>query len=671
METYLIIAEKPKAAEKIAYALGFKRISSRGAVPYWVGQLYGSKAYLVPAAGHLFTLKARGTGYPIFHCEWVPRYEADRGASYTKKFLTLIARFSKTSTSFINACDYDIEGSVIGYLIIKFLGDERKAFRVKFSSLTTEELRSAFGKLSPLDTDMVEAGLCRHELDWLWGINVSRALMDVFRALTGKRYVLSAGRVQSPTLMQALKRQNERETFVPEIYFTIDVMVKIGGQRLKLVNDFPSPLRKVEAARIAREIRKNPEGYIADVTKRIQILRSPPPFNLPDLQTEASRILGLSPSQTLKIAEALYLNSLISYPRTNSQKLPASLNNRKIIEGLSKVNVYREYSEELLRREALRPVSGKKIDPAHPAIYPTGYHPAKKLRRLEWRVYDLIVRRYLATFGPPAKIASITYRLRIGNYNFLLRGATMVNGGWSKVYRFLNMREKVLPDLKVGDVIPVVSVRVVRKFGNPPPPYTKLTLLRWMESVNIGTEATRADILEVLFRRGYLRQKSKGVEVTKLGTEVASLLGRFFSDIVSVDLTRSFEEKLALVKAGRMSRGEVVKQAVEYLRPKLLEIKELIKKHRDRGMTGLHEALGRGVEGRRCVLCGRLAEGYTEAGTPLCRLHFEAYRNIQSKYDLWRERSEISFCDYLKTLVNLSKAGKFVKDVATYLLSEC
>ncbi|MCD6323610.1 MAG: DNA topoisomerase I [Desulfurococcales archaeon] len=670
-DVYLIIAEKPKAAAKIAYALRFKKAGGKSGVPFWIGRLNGAKAYIAPAAGHLYSLKPRSPGYPVFEYEWAPRYEVERGAAYTRKFLTLISKLSKSATAYINACDYDIEGSVIGYLIIRFLGDEKRAYRVKFSSLTPEDLSAAFKKVSPLDTGMIEAGLCRHELDWIWGINVSRALMEIFKAVTGKRYVLSAGRVQSPTLMEALKRQNERSTFVPEIYFTLDVWVEVNGKKFKLTNEFAPPLTREDSIRIAKYLRRAGEAQVVSVKEEPKSLRPPPPFNLPDLQTEASRVLGLSPSQTLRIAEGLYLNSLISYPRTNSQRLPPSLNNRKIVEGLSRINVYQGYCRKILSMAELRPASGKKVDPAHPAIYPTGYTPNRKLSRREWRLYDLIVRRYLAAFGPAAKMSYTTYELRVGDYRFSLKGGFIVNPGWTEVYRFINLRQKEVPRLREGERISIASVKVVRKYSVPPPKYTKVTLLKWMESVDIGTEATRADILEVLFKRGYLKQGSNGVEVTELGSEVASLLGRFFNEIVSVNLTRSFEEKLEMVKAGKMARKEVVKEAVEYLRPRLEEVKDLIKKYRSEEATYLHEVLGRGIKGRKCAICGRLAEGSTDDGVPLCGLHLRAYRNVISRYSLWKERSGVGFCKYLRSIIKSSKTGKLAKEIASYLMREC
>jgi DNA topoisomerase-1 len=662
----LIIAEKPKAALRIAQALGFKVSHVLFGVPYWIGAYQGRKALVVPAAGHLFTLKAEEGGYPVFEYSWAPRHEVERNSGYLKKFFMIFQRLSANAELYINACDFDIEGSVIGYMIIKAFGDEKKAKRVKFSSLTHEELRTAFNNLHDLDKEMIEAGLCRHELDWLWGINVSRALMDIYRTLTGKRYILSAGRVQSPTLMEVIKRQVDRDVFVPIVSFDVEVRVNIAGKVYKLTNKFPSPTSKTRAHEIAKKLRESRRLKLMKVEVSKRTIPPPPPFNLPDLQLEASRVAGISPSETLKIAESLYLNSLISYPRTNSQKLPKDLDNRTIVVSLSKINVYKNYCEKLLRKPKLVPRNGRKEDPAHPAIYPTGYTPRKKLSKKEWVIYDLIVRRYLSTFSDPAEILNLKYTLVAEEYAFALSGQKIESKGWLDIYRFVHIKEQEVPFLQEGQILDIAGIKVVKKYTKPPPRYTRATLLKWMESVNIGTEATRADILEVLFKRGYLKSVGNGIEVSTLGMEVAAILENYFSELISVELTRAFEEKMEAVRLGRKSRSDVVSEAVSILNPRLLRIKNLIKEHKRTGGKLLDQAVGRGVEGRSCVICGRLLHEVVD-GIPLCKHHAKAYTSLRTAYSIWKERSGIDFNEYLNVIAKNRNTGKYVKEVVNYL----
>ncbi len=661
----LVIAEKPRAASKIATALGLRRKATLSGVPFWYGYFQGRYYVVAPSAGHLFSLKPEGRGYPVFEYRWVPRWEAEKGSSFLKKFYSALSRLFRNARDYVNACDYDIEGSVIGYLIIKHFGNVTHAKRAKFSSLTREELLTAFKNLSSLDVDMVEAGLCRHELDWLWGINVSRALMDFYKAISGKFLILSAGRVQTPTLVEVLNRYMERETFVPDISFNISVTVKINGKKYKLENLFPSPVTKAKAKEIALRVKNAEYLKVQKIEKTARKLNPPPPFNLPDLQMEASRVFGISPAETLRIAENLYLESLISYPRTNSQKLPPTLDNRRIIRSLSRLRGMSTFCDEILAKGKLRPVQGKKEDPAHPAIYPTGYLPRKKLRTKEWNIYEMIVRRYLAAFYDAAEVASVRYVLSaesLGSMSFALTGQRIVRPGWLSVYKYVNVKEFSIPELKEGDRVEVERVSVVRTYSKPPRLYTKASLLKWMESVGIGTEATRAEIIETLFQRGYLKSTSAGIVVTELGIKTAFMLLKLFKELTEVNLTRNFEEKIERVRKGEVSRQKVVDDAKEFLKPRLLKVKEIIASND----TGELRKLAEEGHDVKCAVCGRYGR-YVVGGFSLCELHWRAYKNIVTKYRVWRERANLSFDEYIASLRKLSSVGRFCKDVIKLL----
>ncbi len=661
----LVIAEKPRAASKIATALGLKKKASLSGIPFWYGYFQGRYYVVASSAGHLFSLKSEGRGYPVFEYRWVPRWEAEKGTLFLKKFYSVLSRLFRGARDYVNACDYDIEGSVIGYLIIKHFGNTTYAKRAKFSSLTKEELLSAFKNLSSLDIDMVEAGLCRHELDWLWGINVSRALMDFYKAISGKFLTLSAGRVQTPTLVEVLNRYIEREAFVPDVSFNISVTVRINDKKYKLENLFPSPVTKAKAKELALKIKNVKCLKVQKVERSIRRLNPPPPFNLPDLQMEASRNFGISPAETLRIAENLYLESLISYPRTNSQKLPPTLDNRRIIRSLSKLRGMSAFCEKILAKDKLRPAQGKRKDPAHPAIYPTGYLPRKKLRIKEWNIYEMIVRRYLAAFYDVAEVASIRYVFSaesLGNIAFALAGQRIVRPEWLSVYKYVNIKEFSVPKLEEGDCVEVERVSVVRKYSRPPRLYTKASLLRWMESVGIGTEATRAEIIETLFQRGYLKATSAGIVVTELGIRAAFMLLKLFKELTEVNLTRNFEEKIERVRRGEVSRQKVVDDAKEFLKPKLLKVKEMIASNNIGELRKLAEE-GHDI---KCVVCGRYGR-YIVGGLSLCELHWRAYRNIMTKYKVWRERADLSFDGYIASLERLASVGRFCKDVIKLL----
>jgi len=660
----LVLAEKPKAAAKIANALGISEKRYEYRVPYWVGRV-GSKLVVVTAtAGHLFTLSTEVGGYPVFSYKWVPRWLEDRDAKHLVNYFKILKKLFKYASEYVNACDYDVEGSVIGYLIISHFGDLRRAKRMKFSSLTTEELRKAFNDLRPLDWEMIEAGLCRHELDWMWGINVSRALSDIFKVIYGRRLILSAGRVQSPTLVEVFNNHVARETFVPDIFFTVSVKVGVQGKYYTLENLF-KPLDRLDAAKaLAHEIRKNSYLEVSDAVTSTESVSPPPPFNLPDLQFEASRIYGYSPAKVLSIAEGLYLDSLISYPRTNSQKLPKDLNNRAIISSIARISKYHELAAELLKKTYLRPVEGEKEDPAHPAIYPTGYPPPENIKLDSLRIYDLIVRRYLASFADELRIKRVKYYFTYNAYRFLLSGAYVLNRGWLNYYPFYATPHVQLPQLNVGDRVEVVDVKVIHVYTKPVPKYSKTSLLKWMESVGIGTEATRAEIIETLFKRGYLMSSSKYVKVSELGLQVVRVLQRFFSDLTSVELTRKFEELMREIVLGKAVRASVISEAKEVLQSKLANFKEVV---RGCSKDDLLRMVGLGYSNMKCSICGGYG-GYYIDGMRLCELHYKALMNVKNMYEVWRSKLGIKWNDYLVALNKLKSVGSYCRDVIDVML---
>ncbi len=662
----VIIAEKPKAGRKIAEALGYGRVRECRAwgIPFWLLWIDSTLYVVAPAAGHLFGLTTDEHGFPVFSYYWAPLWQVEESAKYTRKFYELLRVILRGARLAINACDYDIEGSVIGYMIIRAFFDVKRAKRMKFSALTPYDIRRAFQRLEPLDWEMIEAGLARHELDWVWGINVSRALMEAVRRVTGRRVTLSAGRVQSPTLMEAVRRDRERNLHLPLPRFAVEAVLLVDGKRVKArlaVLDMRS-----EAETLASRLRRRGYLEVLSVQKKLVRLPPPPPFNLGDLQAEAARIYGYSPMKTQDIAEKLYLEALISYPRTNSQKIPPTVNVRSILEGLRRIPDYSRMASRLLAQvPAPRPRQGSKDDPAHPAIHPTGEVP-RGLSRDEVRIYDLIVRRFLASMMPSATVATVTVIAGAPELNVrvTLTGVTIVEKGWLEAYPFAAPSERRLPVLRKGDRLHITSLVLRVEYTKPPEPYTKASLVKWMEGVGIGTESTRARIVELLFERGYLRQRKggRGVEVTDLGYAVAELLASYFPELTSVKLTHYFEEMLEAIRMGRVSRERVLSEAKSYLTKLLTRFRESFI---DEAGVVLATSLGLVKPREACRICGRTAY---RAG--MCRFHYEAYERVRKGYGEWARRlGGIGFREYLRRLASRREAGKWVKEVASYLLT--
>ncbi|MGC8975351.1 MAG: DNA topoisomerase, partial [Thermoprotei archaeon] len=479
--------------------------------------------------------------------------------------------------------------------------------------------------------------------------------------------VLSAGRVQTPTLIEVLKKHVERESFVPEIRFSVSMKLRIGEEELSVRSDFGKDLSEEEANKLRLAIKRAGKARVVDVKSRTDVLKPPPPFNLPDLQYEAYRIAKISPAETLNIAESLYLDQLISYPRTNSQKLPKTLNHRKILRNLSSLESFGGYVSELLKKPLLTPVEGSRDDPAHPAIYPTGYLPKETLRNRELVIYDLIVRRYLASLSDEALLKTSTYVLKILDLELVITSQELIREGWLKIYNYKKVGTHKKFSLRVGDEIPILDVIVVKIFSKPPPAYTKSSLLEWMEKSGIGTEATRAEIIETLFKRGYLTQRASGIDITELGSVVSTIAANLFSELSSVQLTREVEEKLNMIITGGLSRDDVVREVVSVLRPRLINVKKLIESS---GATReLRRLAGLNDGNSSCVLCQRLAESSYD-GLRLCKFHGRAYERLIEAYKMWGKKTRISFYEFLDKVSTLKFSGKYVKEVAKLLLTE-
>ncbi|MEM2978697.1 MAG: DNA topoisomerase I [Candidatus Hadarchaeales archaeon] len=575
----LILCEKPDAASKIASALGGGKVrrGEKKGVPYYELELDGREAVVVPSLGHLFTLKNTRPlrDYPVFDVEWVPSYLVDKRAARTKAFLEAIRELAQGSSEYVVATDFDVEGSVIGWTVLKFLcGEEavKRARRMKFSTLTAGELREAYRNLLPrLDFEQVDAGIARHVLDWYWGMNVSKALSSSVQRVTGSFAKLSAGRVQTPTLKILAEREEEIGRFVPRPFWSLKLVVEAEGKELVAEHEVEKFWEEGEAQRAKEACGE--EAVVKGVEVR-QYRRLPPiPFDLGTLQAEAYRCFGYTPLRTQQLAQDLYLAGLISYPRTSSQKLPPTIGYRGVLKRLGEVGEYRKAVNSLLAKGELKPREGEKTDPAHPSIYPTGEKP-EELTGPQRNLFDLIVRRFLAVFGDPVVMEGTRVELVCGDQGFHLSGRRVVERGWLDLYgRYAEAEEVPLPPLEEGQKLRVKEVRLERGETQPPPRYNPASIVREMAERGLGTKATRAAILQNLYERGYIY--GERITVTELGMGVVEALREHCPEIVSEELTASFEREMDAIQEGRVRKEEVVERA-------RIKLEEILRKFRER-----------------------------------------------------------------------------------------
>ena len=413
-KTELIVTEKPAAAAKIAQALGKAEKRNIGGVAYYEISFSRKKILVGCAVGHLFSLtqKEKTSGWPVFDIEWVPNFRVKK-QDWSKKYYDALKRLSEQADSFIVACDYDIEGELIGWNVIRFICKQKNAKRMKFSTLTSLELKKAYDNLlEDIDFGQAYAGETRHFLDWLYGINLSRALMEAVKK-TGNFKILSVGRVQGPALRLVVEKERAIRKFKPKPYWQVYLLVRNSHQvEVKFPKDIT---KKSELAKFKLLVGKTGE---AATKKTEQKIPPPTPFDLTTLQTEAYKFYSITPSRTLQIAQQLYLAGVISYPRTSSQKLPPSIAYKEILRKLSKHTELVKY----VKRE--KPVEGKKSDPAHPSIYPTG--EIKELSAEEKKVYNLIVQRFISCFCEDAIIENKKIEVTLNSLKFITRGL-MIN----------------------------------------------------------------------------------------------------------------------------------------------------------------------------------------------------------------------------------------------------
>jgi DNA topoisomerase-1 len=607
----LLLCEKPSVAQHIASALDEngkpqRRLISR--VPYYVAQRDSRRLVIVPALGHLYTVApkiADRNVYPVFEFEWVPRYEAERNAGETRAWIEVISKLSQEAEEFVLATDYDIEGATLGYTILKYAcgGKDQNAKRMKFSTLTTNELRKSYAEIiSRIEFPTIEAGVCRHFLDALYGINLSRAMTVAAKKWSGRYATLSTGRVQGPTLKFLVDREKRINSFVPTPFWSIKASVEIDGSVFEVEYEKDMTDTRDEAEAVVNDC-IGKKGKIADVEVKKLQQKPPVPFDFSGLQAEAYGLFRYTPRRTGDIAQRLYLEALISYPRTSSQKLPPAINSRAILESLSHKPRYTKLAEHLLSQEKLVPNEGKKQDQAHPAIYPTGNLPEKSLGGPERRLWDLIVGRFMATFGKPALKQGVKVSIEMNGHLFFLRGRQVLREGWMVFYKpYLRTDEVLLPRLEKGQEIGFKDIAVKDRFTKPPARYNPVSLLKKMENEGIGTKATRAGIIETLYSRGYV--SGERASVSELGFDVTNVLERYCPEVISVSFTRELEENMEEIQSGNEKMDNVIDKAISRLKPVLSDLKN----NQDMVGQDLSEALRKARMHQRivgdCPECG-------------------------------------------------------------------
>ena len=562
----LIISEKANAAKKIAQFLseGAVKDGKHRSVPHHTFTWKGEECVSVGLKGHVLNPE-----YPEKYSNWQKvepseLIDAEILQNVSEKGVAEAVRsLAKKADTVVIATDFDREGELIGVEALSLAFEANPKLmdhveRSRFSALTPVEVNRAFDNLVDVSRELADAGEARQDIDLIWGATLTRW---VSRAT--KRYgsaFLSVGRVQSPTLALIAERERERRAFVAESYWELEVNLR-NGEPFTVRHQTERFKDEAKARSAFENIAET--ATVTGVEQKSATRRPPTPFNTTGFLTAAAS-LGISPSRAARIAEDLYTDGYISYPRTDNTVYPRSLDLREVLGYLKRVEGAGRHAERLLARETLSPTRGKKETTDHPPIYPTGYASKKSMRDDRWKIYQLVVRRFLATLSEPAKTLRTTLRFDSGGEPLVTGGTVVTEEGWLGVYPYSRRADEELPNLGEGDVLQVIGKEILSKETQPPGRYGAGRLINVMEDLGLGTKATRPNIIQNLYDRGYVHDDP--LVPTEKGMAVAQALEDFASEIASHEMTADLERSMDAISEGKTSKENVVDESRDVLR---------------------------------------------------------------------------------------------------------
>jgi len=562
----LIVAEKFNTALRIAVVLSdgrMKRSRIEGTNVFEFERPEGPTA-VVGLRGHIVELD-----YPKDLSEWtltgLPRlletapFKRVTEPGIVAALQSIVRRFERV----IIATDFDREGELIGLECLEILRETNphlEVRRARYSALTRDEIEQSFTHLQELDHALAEAGEARQEIDLVWG-----ALLTRYLSLTAGqrgRSFLSAGRVQTPTLALLVERDQAIKEFVPQPFWEIVATAAKGGEEFRLHHAHGIWEKKDDALRIFHRIENAHEAVVREFREEETRRRPPVPFSTTLFVAEATR-LGIGAAYAMRIAEDLYTQGLISYPRTDNTVYPRGLGLRSLVEKFGE-GPFGEAARYVLEQPSFRPTRGRTETTDHPPIYPTSAADPAKLRPEHAKIYELVVRRFLATLAPDAVGQSRSATLEIRGERFEGKGQRVLEPGWYRVYPYSHPDESVLPPLVVGETVRVSNVELVEDQTKPPRRYTQGSLIQEMERLGLGTKSTRHDVLQKLFDRHYVNQRQ--LEPTSTGIAVTEALRAHAPVITRPEMTHRLEEDMELVAESKKPKADVIEESREMLR---------------------------------------------------------------------------------------------------------
>lgn len=596
MGKILVLAEKPSVGRDIARVLGCKNEKN--------GYIEGSKYIVTWALGHLVTLADPETydkKYKSWEMNDLPILPKELKTVVIKKtskqFNTVKAQLNRNDVDeVVIATDAGREGELVARWIIEKAHIKKPIKRLWISSSTDKAIKEGFTKLRDGRdyNNLYYSAIARAEADWIVGINATRALTTKYNAS------LSCGRVQTPTLAIISKREDEIRNFKPKDYYTLDVLTEKGGSYLKLSwhdrNNSTSTFNKDKIEKIKKKV-NNKDLKIVDVKKSNKKKYSPALYDLTELQRDANKIFGYSAKETLSIMQKLYEHhKVLTYPRTDSRYLTDDIVDT-LKDRIKAVNTS-EYSKVCMKllKTKIKPnksfVDNSKVSDHH-AIIPTEERVfLGDLSDKERKIYDLVVKRFLSVLCPPFEYEQTTIKGVCEGETFTANGNKINKLGWRENYTVEDDETYGgIIDINVGEVLNIESVKIESKKTNPPSYLNEATLLTEMEKNNLGTVATRADIIEKLFNSFFVEMKNKEIHITSKGRQLLDLAP---ADLKSPELTAKWEKTLTDISKGKSKKNDFINQMKNYSKTIVKEIKNSENKFK-------HDNLTR----NKCPNCGK------------------------------------------------------------------
>lgn len=576
----IVLAEKPSVGRELAKILHCNQKGN--------GCFIGPKHIVTWALGHLVTLadpEAYDDRYKTWNLEDLPMLPAAMELvviKETAKQFGIVKNLMRQPDvdDVIIATDAGREGELVARWILKKAGWRKPIKRLWISSQTDRAIQEGFRSLKPgKDYEHLYASAeCRAEADWLVGLNVTRALTCKHNAQ------LSAGRVQTPTLALVVERENEIKKFVPKDYWTVQASTNGFSFRWQDKNSGQTRIfNKIEAETLAAKV-AGQTAEVVDIKKEAKKELPPLAYDLTELQRDANRKYDFSAKKTSSIMQQLYENhKLVSYPRTDSRYISEDIVST-LPERLRSIAVgpYAQLAHNILKNKTIptkRFVDNAKVTDHHAIIPTEQFVNLAKLSPDERKIYDLIVKRFIAVLSPPFEYEQTTIKAAIYGETFSAKGKIVKSLGWRRVYEGSGSldedsdgddkeQEQTLPQLHKGDSLKILSAKAEAGQTKPPARYTEATLLSAMEypgkyienqklreemgnAIGLGTPATRADIIEKLFNSFYMERRGKEILPTSKGIQLISLVP---PELKSPELTAKWEQQLSEISKGRVNK---------------------------------------------------------------------------------------------------------------------